>query len=54
MLRKLRALPLKETIAATQRLASHVVPWLERGLIRPIVDSVFPFVNVPAALSRLE
>ena len=50
----LRARPLDEKIAATQRFASQVVPWLERGLVRPIVDSVFPFEEVRAALSRLE
>ncbi len=50
----LRARTLEEKIAATQRFASQVVPWLERGLIRPIIDSVLPFENVRAALSRLE
>jgi NADPH:quinone reductase len=50
----LRARPLEEKIAATQRFAAQVVPWLERGLVRPIVDSVFPFEDVRAALLRLE
>lgn len=50
----LRARPLEEKIAATQRFAAQVVPWLERGLVRPIVDSVFPFEDVQEALSRLE
>ena len=39
----LRARPLEEKIAATVRFASEVVPWLERGLVRPVVDSVFAF-----------
>ncbi len=50
----LRARPLDEKIAATQRFASQVVPWLERSLVRPIVDSVFPFDEVRPALGRLE
>ncbi len=50
----LRARPLDEKIAATQRFASQVVPWLDRRLVRPIVDSVFPFDQVRPALARLE
>ncbi len=50
----LRARPLEEKIAATQHFAAQVVPWLERSLVRPIVDSAFPFEDVRAALSRLE
>ena len=30
------------------------MPWLDRGLVRPIVDSVFPFEEVRAGLVRLE
>jgi NADPH:quinone reductase len=50
----LRARPLEEKIMATQRFAAQVVPWLERGVVRPIVDSVFPFEDVRAALARVE
>ncbi len=50
----MRARPLEEKIAATQRFGAHVVPWLERSLVRPIVDSVFAFEDVRAALWRLE
>ncbi len=50
----LRARPLEEKIAATQRFAGQVVPWLARGLVRPIVDSVFAFEDVRAGLLRLE
>ena len=50
----LRARPLEEKIAATQRFAAQVVPWLERGLVRPIVDSAFAFSEVQAGLSRME
>ncbi len=50
----LRARPLEEKIAATRRFAEQVVPWLARGLVRPVVDSVFGFEDVQAALERLE
>jgi NADPH:quinone reductase-like Zn-dependent oxidoreductase len=50
----LRGRPLDEKIAATQRFAARVVPWLERGLVRPVVDRVFPFEDVRTAEQRLE
>lgn len=50
----LRARPLEEKIAATRRFADEVVPWLARGLVRPVVDSVFPFEDVRAALAKME
>lgn len=50
----LRARPLEEKIAVTRRFAERVVPWLERGLVRPIVDRVFPFDDVRTAQARLE
>jgi putative PIG3 family NAD(P)H quinone oxidoreductase len=50
----LRARSLEEKIAVTQRFAAQVVPWLERSLVRPMVDSVFPFEDVRAGFLRLE
>lgn len=50
----LRARPLEEKIDATRAFAARVVPWLERGLARPVVDRVFPFDAVRAAQERLE
>jgi NADPH:quinone reductase len=50
----LRARPIEEKIAATRRFAEHVVPWLARGLVRPVVDSVFAFDDVRAAQARME
>ncbi len=50
----LRARPIEEKIAVTQRFAARVVPWLARGLVRPVVDEVFPFQEVRAAQARLE
>lgn len=49
----LRARPLEEKIAATRRFAATVVPWLERGLVRPNVDRVFPLDQIHAARDRM-
>jgi NADPH2:quinone reductase len=49
----LRGRPLEEKIAATRIFADRVVPWLERGVVRPIVDQIIEFDNVRAALERL-
>ena len=50
----LRWRPIEEKIEATQAFASQVVPWLERGLVRPVVDRVFAFEEVRASHERLE
>jgi NADPH:quinone reductase-like Zn-dependent oxidoreductase len=50
----LRARPIEEKIAATRRFAECALPWLERGVLRPVVDSVFPFEEARAGLARLE
>jgi NADPH:quinone reductase len=50
----LRARPLEEKIAVTRRFADRVVPWLGRGLVRPILDRVFAMEDVAAAEQRLE
>jgi putative PIG3 family NAD(P)H quinone oxidoreductase len=50
----LRARPLEEKIAATRRFADQVVPWLARGLLRPVVDSVFALEDVRDAQARME
>ena len=45
----LRARPLEEKIAAVQTFARHVVPLLERGLLRPVVDRVMPLAAAAEA-----
>ena len=50
----LRSRPIEEKIVATRKFAATVVPWLERGLVRPIVDRVFAFENVRAAQARVD
>jgi putative PIG3 family NAD(P)H quinone oxidoreductase len=50
----LRARPIEEKIVATRRFAATVVPWLERGLVRPVIDRVFPLDHARAAQARVE
>ena len=50
----LRARPLEEKILATRAFAAQVVPLLERGAVRPIVDRVFPLDQIAEAHRYLE
>jgi putative PIG3 family NAD(P)H quinone oxidoreductase len=45
----LRARPLEEKIQAAQLLERHLVPWLARGVVKPVIDRVFPFAEAGAA-----
>ncbi|WP_337176819.1 NAD(P)H-quinone oxidoreductase [Paludisphaera sp.] len=49
----LRARPLEEKIAATRLFAASVVPWLERGVVKPVLDSTFPIDAVGKAHEHL-
>lgn len=49
----LRARPLEQKIDATLAFSASVLPWLDRGLIRPIVDAVFPLSEIQAAAARM-
>lgn len=50
----LRARGLEEKIEATRAFASRVNPWLERGVVRPVVDRVFGFEQIREAEEYLE
>jgi NADPH:quinone reductase-like Zn-dependent oxidoreductase len=50
----LRARPLEEKIMATRAFAAQVVPLLARGVVRPVVDSVFSLQEIAAAHRHLE
>lgn len=45
----LRARPLEEKIQAAQLLERHLCPWLERRIVRPVVDRVFALEEAAAA-----
>jgi putative PIG3 family NAD(P)H quinone oxidoreductase len=50
----LRARPIEEKILATRAFAAQVVPLLERGAVRPVVDRIFPLNQVAEAHRYLE
>ncbi len=49
----LRARPIEEKVEATRRFAESVVPWLARGIVRPVVDRVFAFEDIEGATGRM-
>jgi putative PIG3 family NAD(P)H quinone oxidoreductase len=49
----LRARPLEEKIMATRAFAERVVPWLERGVVRPVVDAVYELDQIREAVARM-
>jgi len=49
----LRARPLEEKIAATRAFAAQVVPLLASGVVRPVVDRVFPLDAIADAHRHL-
>ncbi len=50
----LRARPIERKIALTQRFIDEVVPLFDTGVLRPIVDSRYPFAEIAAAHERME
>src|ERR1044071_2951119 len=50
----LRARSVEEKIAITAAFAREVVPLLEKGSIRPVIDSVYPLEKIQFAHRRLE
>ena len=50
----LRARPLEEKVAASQRFAAEVVPAIEAGLVRPVIDRRYPIAEIAEAHRYLE
>lgn len=50
----LRARPIEEKIALTQRFEREVVPLFETGALRPVIDSRYPLADAPDAHARME
>jgi NADPH2:quinone reductase len=50
----LRGRAIEEKIAATRAFEEQVVPLLARGVVRAVVDRVFPLADVRAAHARME
>ena len=45
----LRARPLEEKIAVTQRFAREVLPLFDAGAVRPVIDRRFPLDEIAEA-----
>jgi putative PIG3 family NAD(P)H quinone oxidoreductase len=50
----LRARPLEEKIAATQRFAREVLPWYADGTIRPVIDRRYRLDDIAQAHRHME
>jgi NADPH:quinone reductase len=50
----LRARPLEEKIAITQRFGAEMLPLFERGVLRPVIDSRFALDEIRQAHERME
>jgi NADPH:quinone reductase-like Zn-dependent oxidoreductase len=50
----LRARPIEEKIALTQRFEREVLPLFRAGVLRPVIDARFPLSEAPEAHRRLE
>jgi tumor protein p53-inducible protein 3 len=50
----LRVRSLEDKIAITRRFQERVLPRIERGDVRPVIDSVYPLDDVRAAHERME
>lgn len=50
----LRSRSTEEKATATRLFAAHVIPLIERGLVRPVIDKIYNMEDVRAAHERLE
>ena len=50
----LRGRSIEEKAEATRRFAAHVLPLVARGVVRPVVDRVYPAGDIRAAHQHLE
>ncbi len=50
----LRARPLERKLALCQRFIDEIVPLFDRGLLRPVVDSRYPFERIADAHRHME
>ena len=50
----LRSRPIEEKIVLTQQIAKRVLPMLESGIIKPVIDKVFPLEETGMAHAYME
>jgi NADPH2:quinone reductase len=49
----LRARPIEEKVTATRAFVDQIIPWLDRGLVKPLLDRVYPLDQVREAHERV-
>jgi NADPH:quinone reductase-like Zn-dependent oxidoreductase len=49
----LRARPLEEKIAITQRFAAELLPLFDTGVLRPVIDSRYALDDIAAAHAHM-
>jgi NADPH:quinone reductase-like Zn-dependent oxidoreductase len=50
----LRTRPIEEKVAVTRRFAAEMLPLFDSGVLRPVIDSTFPFDRVADAHRHME
>ncbi|HEY8833692.1 MAG TPA: zinc-binding dehydrogenase, partial [Gemmatimonadaceae bacterium] len=50
----LRGRPVEEKIALAREFSDRIIPLFENGLLKPIIDRVFPFAEIRAAHQLME
>ncbi|MFN9611321.1 MAG: zinc-binding dehydrogenase, partial [Hyphomonadaceae bacterium] len=50
----LRARPVAEKARLARAVEAHVWPWVAKGLVRPVVDSVFDLEEAEAAQAKMQ
>ena len=50
----LRARPIEEKIAICQRFIAEMLPLIERGSLRPVIDSRYPLDSIADAHRHME
>ena len=50
----LRARPLDEKVAITQRFSTEILPLFDRGMARPVIDCRFPLADIAEAHKHME
>jgi NADPH:quinone reductase-like Zn-dependent oxidoreductase len=50
----LRARPLEEKIAISQRFASEILPLFDSGVIKPVIDKRYDFADIAQGHMRME
>ena len=50
----LRTRPIEEKVAVTRRFAAEMLPLFDSGVLRPVIDSRYPFESIADAHRHME